>query len=38
MALQAIAYQDQTGLDLSEFVDSALARLDAPALRALITP
>lgn len=38
MALQAIAYQDQTGLDLSEFVDSALARLDTPALRALITP
>lgn len=34
MALQAAIYEAQ-GLDLSEFVDSALARLDDPLLRAL---
>lgn len=37
MALQAQAYQAESGLDLREFVDSALARLDDPMLRALIT-
>ena len=35
MALQAAAYQDQTGLDLREFVDSALAKLEPGPLREL---
>ena len=34
MALQATIYEAQS-LDLSEFVDSALARLDDPLLRTL---
>ncbi len=35
MALQAARYQGATGLDLSEFVSSALDRLESPLLRAL---
>ncbi len=35
MALQALRYGDQ-GLDLQEFVDSALAELDDPMMRALV--
>lgn len=36
MALQAQAYQGESGLDLSEFVASALGRLEADRLRALV--
>jgi putative hydrolases of HD superfamily len=35
MALQAARYAEAQGLDLDEFVDSALAALDEPALRTL---
>jgi putative hydrolase of HD superfamily len=35
MALQAARYSEETGLDLAEFIDSALARLEDPLLRAL---
>ncbi len=35
MALQAARYTQGTGLQLQEFVDSALAELDDPVLRAL---
>jgi putative hydrolase of HD superfamily len=35
MALQAARYGGRDGLDLQEFVDSALAALEEPALRAL---
>lgn len=37
MALQALAYAERTGADLQEFVDSAAARIDHPALRPLLT-
>lgn len=37
MALQAESYQRDSDLVLTEFIESALARVDAPTLRALIT-
>ncbi|MFO0907513.1 MAG: HD domain-containing protein [Isosphaeraceae bacterium] len=36
MGLQAREYQQRTGLDLDEFVHSALQRISHPALRALL--
>lgn len=38
MALQAAVYAASDGIDAGEFVDSALARLDDPLLRALARP
>jgi len=35
MALMASLYASRDSIDPTEFVDSALARLDAPSLRAL---
>lgn len=38
MALQAARYSDDQGLDLNEFIDSALSKLHSEALRALARP